>query len=390
VIWICSEPFVSKSSGATLRREDDVSDSQVVSLRRLSREVMIKITDELLKEFAKRRSSIHEGIAPDARLVKSGTSIPNIGEDQVEFCAIVVTYFPDQSCLKNLEILCHACDRLIIVDNTPGQHGSDLPHSDSVEVIKLGRNIGLAAALNKGIRLAGLLGFENIFLFDQDSRQTSDYFRKMLVFKTRADAMSPNIAFYVPDFFDRNSGTYATFPIIRRFTLGHRKCSDLSPGDFDDAVMTVTSGTLLKYSVFNKIGPFREDYFIDFIDNEYCLRVYKLGYKVAVNCDVILNHAIGRRSKQKIWGVTLKPNFHSSLRRYYIARNGLRTALEFSCSRPVYLALIFARLCHEVLSIILIEGEKARKIKAIAYGLFHGLAGRMGPCTLPELLDEGR
>lgn len=151
------------------------------------------------------------------------SSISGIGENKVEFCAIVVIYFPDQSCLRNLETLCRASDKLIIVDNTSGQLDFHFPHSKNVEVLKLGRNIGLAATLNKRICLAGLLDVENIFLFDQDSRQTDDFFREMLVFKARADALNANFAFYVPDFFDRNSKTYATLPMMRRFTLKHRK-----------------------------------------------------------------------------------------------------------------------------------------------------------------------
>jgi rhamnosyltransferase len=305
-----------------------------------------------------------------------------------KFCAVVVTYFPDEACIKNLEMLGTRCDRLVIVDNTPGRHASIFPKSENVSVIHLGRNIGLAAALNRGIGFAGRSGFENIFLFDQDSKQPDGFFQNMVSFKSLADTADGNFAFYVPDFFDRNSRTYATFPTLRRFTLRHRKCKDLSHGDFDGAVMAVTSGTLLRYSAFRKLGPFREDYFIDFVDNEYCLRAYKFGYEVAVNCGAVLDHSIGKRSTRKILFLTLKPNFHSPLRRYYIGRNGMRTALEFGYARPIYLALIFARLCHEVLSIILLEDEKARKVKAIAYGIFHGFSGRMGPCSVGSLLDE--
>jgi rhamnosyltransferase len=312
----------------------------------------------------------------------------NLEEGREKFCVVVVTYFPDKPCLRNLEKLSARCDRLFIVDNTASYDDSFFSRLKNVSLIKVVKNIGLAAALNKGINLAGQSGFENIFLFDQDSRQPDDFFQKMLAFKADADVLRSDFAFYVPDFFDRNSETYATFPTVKRFTMKHRKCRDLTPIGLDAAVIAVTSGTLMNYSVYKKLGPFREDYFIDFIDNEYCLRAYKLGYKVAVNCGVVLDHSIGKRSKRRFWGVTLKPNFHSPLRRYYIARNGVRTALEFGCSRPVYLALIFARLCHEVLSILFAEDEKARKIMAMTYGLLHGFTARMGPCALGSLLDE--
>jgi len=304
---------------------------------------------------------------------------------------VVVTYFPDDSCLANLETLLTRCDRLVIVDNTPGCHTASFPEGNNATVIKLGMNIGLAAALNRGIDFAGQSGYENIFLFDQDSRQPQGFFREMLSFKSEVDRAEGKFAFYVPDFLDRNSRTSATFPVIRRFTLRHVKCTNMPFRGFDDAVMAVTSGTLLKYSAFEKLGPFREDYFIDFVDNEYCLRAYKFGYEIAVNCAVVLDHSIGRRSTRKIFFLTLKPNFHSPVRRYYIARNGVRTAIEFGCERPVYLGLVFARLCHEVLSILLCEDRKVRKLHGCFWGAVHGITGRMGPCHVVSLLgNEGK
>jgi rhamnosyltransferase len=82
----------------------------------------------------------------------------------------------------------------------------------------------------------------------------------------------------------------------------------------------------------------------------------------------------------------LKPNFHSPLRRYYIARNGVRTALDYGGLWPVYVGLIFFRLSHELLSALLFEDRKMQKLKAMGHGVVHGLVGRMGPCPLTVLL----
>ena len=302
-----------------------------------------------------------------------------------QYCAVVVTYFPDESCLENLEILCNRCDRLIIVDNTP-MNGSDrFPKSQDTTVFKLGRNIGLAAGLNKGIEFGGRSGYENIFLFDQDSRQPARFFEDMLRFKSWADRLNKNFAFYVPDFYDRHSKSFATFPMLKPFTIKHRKCGQINSVPSDEALIAVTSGTLLKYSAYKRLGPLREDYFIDFIDNEYCLRAYKAGFKIAINCGVVLNHAIGRRSVRKWLGLTLKPNFHSPLRRYYIARNGVRTALDYGGLLPVYAGLIFCRLGHELLSVLLFEDRRIQKLKAMGRGVVHGFMGRMGPCPLTAM-----
>lgn len=41
---------------------------------------------------------------------------------------------------------------------------------------------------------------------------------------------------------------------------------------FRERKTLITSGMLIPLSLFGKIGMFREDYFIDSVDHEFCLR----------------------------------------------------------------------------------------------------------------------
>jgi rhamnosyltransferase len=252
------------------------------------------------------------------------------------FASVVVTYYPDAATIDHIKKLTSLCVEVIVVDNTPGNR----------EIVPPG------------------------------------FFTSMLAFKKQMDKLAPNYALYVPNFFDRNSRTPANFPLLTPFTLKHATCNNIRSLTRDYAIMGVTSGSLLTYSRFKEIGPMRDDYFIDFIDNEYCLRISKLGFRVAINCHVLLDHAIGKRITNRFMGITIKPNYHQPMRRYYIARNGVRTAMDFLTSYPSYIALIFARMTHELFSIILYEGNKFKKIQALIYGIFHGIAGKMGECRI--------
>jgi rhamnosyltransferase len=296
--------------------------------------------------------------------------------------AIVVTYFPDEDAFGNLERLSNLCDRVIVIDNTPRPEMERFPSRSNLTVWHCAANMGLASGLNTGMGLAAKQGIENIFLFDQDSRPSSQYFETMMKFKSKADDTSPRYAFYVPNFYDRNSKTFATFPLMGRFSLRHVTCRDMPAMADNSALIAITSGMLITLSVYNRIGPFREDYFIDFVDNEYCLRAGLLGYSIAVNCDLILDHAVGRRSVRRLFGLTIKPNHHDPVRRYYIFRNGIRTTLDYFRSYPLYAVLMTARLSHEVLSIVLYEEDKLMKTKALLLGIRHGLKNRMGKCPM--------
>jgi rhamnosyltransferase len=303
----------------------------------------------------------------------------------MEKCAcVIVTYLPNKSVLQHIERVLELCGEVIVVDNTPKREKMPLPPAPHLTVCSFGENRGLAEALNKGIETAGEKGFENIFLLDQDSYVPEHFFEDMITFKSRMETRIAGDALYAPDFWDRNSESRARFPVLYRFTLRHVSCGEMASFRSEGAIIAITSGTLITYSAYKKIGPLKEDYFIDFLDNEYCLRAHKMGVKVLINCDVVLNHSIGTRSKHTFGCLTIKPNHHAPVRRYYIFRNGIRTALDYFRYYPSYSFLLVARLCHEMLSILLYENDRPRKFRALLYGSYHGIAGKMGKCELFE------
>ena len=304
-------------------------------------------------------------------------------------CAVViVTFFPEQSSIKTIKTCTDACSFVVVVDNTPDSRSVEFPEADNLLVVRLGVNKGLATGLNRGIHLSGEKGYQNIFLFDQDSSVSSDFFNKMLLFKKETDKKYSNCAICVPNFFDRNSQTFSKFPVLDRFRLRHFTCENSYTIPANGSVMAITSGSLLDYERVKIIGGMREDYFIDFLDNEYCMRVYTAGYRISINCNVILDHAIGNRVTKKFLFLTVKPNHHLPVRKYYITRNGLRTALDYKKAYPSYFFLITARLIHELLSIIFYENLKKKKLKAMLWGVFHSFSNTMGECHIDSITER--
>jgi rhamnosyltransferase len=305
----------------------------------------------------------------------------------VRFAVVVVTFHPDADALANLRVIAGSGARLFVIDNTPLPEVPEFEDLPGTTVVRPGENIGLAAALNLGIRQAGEEGFEDIFLFDQDSRPLGDFFSNMLTFRRSSGREPGGAVLCVSDFYDRNTRTYARFPLFTRWTFRRRTCAKLRAEPARETVMAITAGSLLSYSGFVRTGPFREDYFIDGIDTEYCLRLGKLGFRTALNCRAAIDQALGNRMIRKFFGLTMRPSFHAAIRRYYESRNGLRTALKYLVDFPLYLPLFMAGIAQESLSILLYEPGKARKLGAQLAGLVHGLAGRGGRCPLSWLRD---
>jgi rhamnosyltransferase len=104
----------------------------------------------------------------------------------MKLSAIIVTYFPDLYDLKKNIISCiDEVDKLIIWENSPGVKLSSQPflkdYNDKVVFLSAGTNVGMARALNEGVKWAMSNGFTHILTMDQDSYFESGGLRRYKV-----------------------------------------------------------------------------------------------------------------------------------------------------------------------------------------------------------------
>src|SRR5207247_5575398 len=98
-------------------------------------------------------------------------------------CALVITYRPPSSLLANLEKLRRQVKEVVLIDNGSGPESAPLlvtaERSAGIRVIRNQTNLGIAAALNQGIRHAIEAGYPWVATFDQDSTVTAGFFTAM-------------------------------------------------------------------------------------------------------------------------------------------------------------------------------------------------------------------
>jgi rhamnosyltransferase len=154
-----------------------------------------------------------------------------------------------------------------------------------------------------------------------------------------------------------------------------------SSGDAWDEVDTViTSGSLLSLTAFAHIGPFREDFFIDYVDTEYCVRARAKSYRIVKTRRPLMSHSIGKPTQHRLLWMKKWTSNHSADRRYYIARN--HTVMVRESGKYLLGAWAIASLfsCITALKrIALYEESKGRKIAAVFLGWWDGMRGNMGP-----------
>jgi rhamnosyltransferase len=83
----------------------------------------------------------------------------------------------------------------------------------------------------------------------------------------------------------------------------------------------------LNLTLYQKIGPFDEKLFIDYVDNDYCYRAKLAGYKLLKFTNVTLIHQLGKMvnasSYKSLYLLKKKKVVHPPIRCYYMYRNML-------------------------------------------------------------------
>lgn len=290
---------------------------------------------------------------------------------------IVVCFSPTRDQLDNICRIASELDHVFMADNTEVSL-PDMKHNSSLSNITLLRNCnigGIAGALNLATRSAiSQFGECCIFLLDQDSLLPKYFFKKQYSF-----AVTNNRKIVAPKYYDINSKTFGNYTKLSKWTVNNIK--GISVFRPFETTFAITSGTLIFSSLFSEIGYFREDYFIDHVDSEFCIRLQKHGYSILINPDVVFDHSIGNRKLKNFIGINFKPNYHPANRRYYAVRNGIFMVKQYFRLFPSISLLIIMRICYEYAGIIFFENSRISKIKALIFGVIDGIFNKGGRCN---------
>jgi rhamnosyltransferase len=154
----------------------------------------------------------------------------------------------------------------------------------------------------------------------------------------------------------------------------------IEPITFVDCV--ISSGSLIRREGVEAVGLPRVDFFMDFVDYEYCLRLRRHGFRVAIVRDSILDHEIGELKTFNILGRKKYWGDHAPWREYYMARNETFTIWKNYPQFATKLSVL-RRLLHHALGIVLFGKRKLSCLTMMWRGFHDGRAGRLGKRVLP-------
>ena len=255
----------------------------------------------------------------------------------------------------------------VIVDNSVKYPVKKEEISKMSRVVSMHGNAGIAAAQNAGIQIAQSLGACKIAFFDQDSMADESLLRKL---ENSLDKLGECVVTPMA----LNKETKEEYPAQRLNKIGYPidifVKGETTPQKAD---LVISSGMMMTVGVLQKVGNYDEDFFIDFVDLEWCLRCRKAKIPVYIIPDVILLHKIGSTDIQ---AGEMKIVVHSPVRTYYKVRNSFlmlykRAGIIFTIRQ------ILPALIHNFLLIFSVK-EKGSYLKYYCLGVIHGIFGIRG------------
>ncbi len=235
--------------------------------------------------------------------------------------AVIVLYHPKEELLNRLlQSLAGQVQRVIVIDNSPDRspaYSSVFPSDNNFSYHALGKNTGIAAAQNIGIRQALAENYSHVLLLDQDSALPARMVDDLLEAERQLRASGEKVAAVGPVFLDEKTGELS--PATRHRPLRIQKIR-VTPSQKEpiEADCLISSGSLISTAVLQRVGVMREELFIDWVDIEWGLRARKLSLKCFMIPTVTMKHSIGDAS---VTVLGKRINLHNDVRNYYIVRN---------------------------------------------------------------------
>ncbi len=262
-----------------------------------------------------------------------------------DIAAIIVLYHPDAGVISNVSAIAAQVDHIFAVDNT------EAPDPAFVEVLRatpgltyvpMGDNLGIAAALNRGVEQVRDASYPWALTMDQDGTPESDMVAALCRCAETCETTLP-IGILAP-MHVRHGGPEVKHGIGCHSTL-----------------TAMTSGNLLNCAAWEAIGGFDEGLFIDSVDHEFCLRLHRSGHAVMRCREARLLHRLGETTRHDFI-VTAYASNHSPLRRYYITRNVFEVTRRFREDYPEFRRREMRRMRRELGKIVAYEDHKAAKL----------------------------
>lgn len=294
--------------------------------------------------------------------------------------SVTLAYNAERLLPKQLDALLRqsrSLAEIVVVNNasTDGTLGLLSTKYPQVTVLDLPANTGTGGGFAAGLAYAVGKKYDWVWLLDHDSVPSEDGLETLLTGLELVGDSRERIGILAPS--PIHTTKRLSYPgVLWRRGWVHPPAEVLNqPVCFVDAV--ISSGSLVRREAAEEVGLPRGDFFIDFVDFEYCLRLQRYGYKIAMVRDSHLDHEIGDPRTVKVFGHSKSWPVQPPWREYYFSRNYTFTmGLYYPDWRSKL--FLFRKLLRHTVGILAFGECRRASLKMMFLGFFDGRAGRLG------------
>jgi len=211
--------------------------------------------------------------------------------------AVVVVYRPDRELLLRLlrAIAGDVAGIFLVLNSAPApaliEDCRAAAHPTPLQVLGSGANAGLGRAYNEAANAARAADCDLLMLFDQDSTPAGGMAGRLAAALDEARRRFGPVAVVGPRPVPPEPGPDYKFPFV---TPRSNPRADAAQSELREIAFLISSGSVIDLDAFVEIGPFREDFFIDGIDIEWCFRARAHGFRCVMELSEAMPHRFGR------------------------------------------------------------------------------------------------
>jgi rhamnosyltransferase len=278
----------------------------------------------------------------------------------MKIAGAVVLYNPNINVVDNITSYITQIDILYVLDNSEKINNRvvvELKKNKNVKYIDNNGNLGIGVALNIAAKLAINEKYKYLLTMDQDSSAAPDMIESMNL----TDSIIKNVGIISPVHVNKfNTQKNNDTVITEKFDV-------------------MASGNLVNLDAFTKVGGFNEEFFIDYVDVEFCLKMKLNDYKIIQVNSSKLFHEEANITKVKFFGKIFYPYNHSVVRLYYKTRNRLYLRKKYlKLFKEYFIERESKMYWNTIFKIILFEKNKIKKIGMVGKGFCDYLLNRSG------------
>ncbi|MCD9124378.1 glycosyltransferase [Luteimonas fraxinea] len=302
-------------------------------------------------------------------------------DDMDGVVAITVTHHPDLDVLaRQMRSLPCGCRRMVVDNASSDAVCMELERwaadGHDARFLQNGTNLGLPAAINKGVAAAFVTwpDLRFVLLLDQDSEPTQGAVARLVAAAKALAEAGHAVGTVGPALVEAKTGARHGFHQMTRFMW---KRVDPQADSLPIPTANLNgSGSLIPVAVFERLGGLDASLFIDHVDTDWAFRVQAAGYGLwGVPASIFL-HSMGERvltfgsRRRRPWPI------RTPARHFFLFRNAVILMRRPSVPRTWKIWAV-GKLALTMLAHLILDRRRLQQISRMLAGILEGMTTRL-------------